>query len=594
MDGSKVKISQQIIEAEIHRRATAFLGQRRLAVDYYRIRRKLAYPLPVGELPHPGIRVPSIPAYPWAIWMLWELEERIGSLGWAAEWFGDEPARRAAAADLSALAHWPEYSEREGLDLASGHAGRFMWTAHTRWPWLERKLKEDLAQACHQLVDEVLPDSNRKYGSYENKGDLLASGNPENLLQNIPVIGTIGAALAALAARHPAASVLHRRAAMLFGAILELRTQGYAEGVGYDGYLLDFVADWLSALPQKERNAFIDHPRFSNYLEESYMLAAPGTAEEVAELGDVEAREMPFHLSAQAKLQSFQPDPVRSWHLARCRPERLRTDALAALRSVADTLRGEAPKAGALDAHYAVVLRSGWEADDLSVAMACSSSPMNHIQCDNGSILVGTAKRWIVSDPGYQQYIPGAEREFTLGPIAHNAPVINNQCQNRKSPRLVSLKSPGPRIHQAVVELAACYPARLRLRSVRRTAWCSGSNLVVVADQIGGTPDSIRYHWHGHRDAAWGFENGWALVQLETSKLWIHSPQAKTDESRLRLLDGSRGQSTLVSEASTTAPAIWWIFALGSVPPAIEIREDGKAIAIGRDAKVPFRVQTCR
>jgi len=590
----KVKISQNKIEAEIRSRADACLKERRLVVDYYRIHRKLAYPLPIQGLPRPEVVVPSIPAYPWAIWLLWTLEERIGCLGWAAEWFGDDLARQAVVADLSALASWPEYAEQGSLGLASAHAGRLMWMACAHWPWLGNELRGRLAQACHRLVDEVLSDSNRNHGAFGNAEELLAAGHPEILLHNIPVIGTMGAALAARAAGHPAAPMLSQRAATVFGAILELRGQGHVEGVGYDGYLLDFVANWLSILPSAECNAFINHPGFAGYLEESYMLAAPGTAEEVAALSDVEPREMPFHLSAQAKLLALQSNSVRSWHLARCRPEWLRADALAALRSVADALQGEAPPAGALDAHYAVALRSGWEEEDLAVAMACSSSPMNHIQCDNGSILVGTRKRWIIADPGYQQYVQGAGREFTLGPVAHNAPVVDGQCQSRKLPKLLSLESHGARLHQATVELAACYPSRLQLQSVRRTLWCSGSNLVVVADQVAAGSNSLRYHWHGHRDAAWNIDGDWAFVQLAGSNLWIHSPQ--TQAAHLRLIDGSRGELTLVSEADVEAPVVWWVFALGAEPPAIKTRPDGKAIAVASQGfslpgGFPFSVQ---
>ena len=50
---------------------------------------------------------------------------------------------------------------------------------------------------------------------------------------------------------------------------------------------------------------------------------------------------------------------------------------------------------------------------------------MGHLQCDTGSLVVGTRGRWVVSDPGYQQYMQKQERVFTLGVSSHNAPVIN-------------------------------------------------------------------------------------------------------------------------------------------------------------------------
>ncbi|MCX6624629.1 MAG: hypothetical protein NTY38_26925, partial [Acidobacteria bacterium] len=95
-------LSQTAVEDEIHRRADWHRSQHHLAVDYYRIRRKLAYPLPARSLAIPNMPVPSIEDYPWAIWMLWALEERIYSLAWAAEWKQDEQLASLASRDLLA------------------------------------------------------------------------------------------------------------------------------------------------------------------------------------------------------------------------------------------------------------------------------------------------------------------------------------------------------------------------------------------------------------------------------------------------------------------------------------------------------------
>src|ERR1017187_3662404 len=121
------------VEAEIRQRARAYMGQRYLLVDYYRIRRKLAFPLPVKDLSVRQVPVPSDSAYPWATWMTWELEERVNALGYAAEWFGDAGAARAAARDLEALAAWPAYRQYNQPDLSSGHSGRILWTAFRKW-----------------------------------------------------------------------------------------------------------------------------------------------------------------------------------------------------------------------------------------------------------------------------------------------------------------------------------------------------------------------------------------------------------------------------------------------------------------------------
>ena len=137
-------LSRESIEAEIRPRAEGWLGQRYLVVDYYRIRRQLAYQIPVESLSVPSVPVPTISDYPWATWMMWALEERVNSLGWAAEWTGDTEFARSAARDLEALSTWPKYCQYKQPDLSSGHAGRLLWTAFTKWRWPDAALRQKM------------------------------------------------------------------------------------------------------------------------------------------------------------------------------------------------------------------------------------------------------------------------------------------------------------------------------------------------------------------------------------------------------------------------------------------------------------------
>lgn len=567
------------VEADIRRRTRWQLEQTWLVVDYYRIGRKIAYPLPLSNLVIPEVRVPSIPAYPWATWLLWTLEERIDCLGWAAEWFGDEQARRAAAADLAALARWPKYRQSTRPGLSSAHAGRILWTASTRWRWLDEDLRRNVREACVRHAEAVLPATDGIYDSVRTKEDVLRRDAPHALLHNIPLIGTVGAALTATAVGHRAEAVLNARVHALFGAVLDLRAKGHSEGVAYDGYVLDFVADWLATLPEPERSAVLDHPNLNHYLEQSYMLGAPGAVEQVAELSDVEPLQMPFHLSAQAKLLPFQRQPIRSWLIGGCPLDVLRTDALAALRESGDKLSGQAPPAGALDAHYAAVLRSGWKAEDLAVAVSCSNSPMSHIQADSGTLVIGTRGNWLVADPGYQQYVRGEEREFTVGATAHNAPLINNHGPSQKRPRRIVLEDVSPNVHRVAIDLTACYPAGASLKTLVRHVWLSGKNLVAVADQMEAakSPQAI-YHWHAPQAAAWWFDAGWALIALRDAKLWVTCSQARLSGADLQRLPGSRGQLSLVSKIDGAGPVVWWVFALAADRPTLQADEEGRQI----------------
>ncbi|MGA2032765.1 MAG: heparinase II/III family protein [Thermoguttaceae bacterium] len=569
------------VEAELRRRATQHLGQRRLVVDYYRIGRKLAYPLPVPGLCVPEVAVPGLADYPWTIWMLWALEERILSLGWAAEWFHDPLAARAAGADLEALAHWPEYRQYPKPDLSSAHAGRILFNAATRWHWPDESLRRSLCEACRRHTESVLGASDKFFGAVEDKNDILRRQSPHELLANIPVIGTIGAALTAAVAGHPAAARLSARVRSLFAATLDLRARGFTEAVAYDGYVLDFIADWLGTLGAGDRAPIVEHPRFDEYLEESYMLGAPGAAGNLAELSDVEPREMPFHLSAQAKLLALRPHPLRSWLLGRSPLELSRTDALAALRRAEAVPAAAAPRPGALEAHYAAVLRSGWEAEDLAVAVSRSTSPMEHLQRDSGTLVLGTRGQWFIADPGYQQYAPGDERDFTFGPTAHNAPLVNGQAVAEKRPRRLRLEEVGPGLWRLGVDLTACYPPAAALQRCVRHVWLSGRDLVVVADQVEARrPPQLKYHWHGNRAAAWWFEEGWAMLLVEGTPLWFTAAHLRLSGTHLHRLPGSRGQLTLVAAIESAPSVAWWAFAVGPVRPVMSLSADGRELIV--------------
>ena len=577
------------LEGELRRRAAEQLRQRRLIVDYYRIRMKLAYPLPVPNLSLPDVQVPTVRNYPWATWMLWALEERLLSLGWVAEWLADASARAAAAVELEALARWPAYRQYPPPDLSSAHAARVLATALVSWTWPDAALRDSLKQGCTRLVESVLGPSDKLFSTIHTADDVLRSKTPHAFLHNIPLIGTIGAALTAHAAGHAAHGLLSQRVKALLQANLELRQQGYCEGVGYDGYVLDFAADWLHTLPEAERAPLLDHPQMQRLLEQSYLLSAPGAMEEVAELSDVEPREMPFHLSAQAKLLRLRPSPDRTWFLERCRLDWLRADALAALRQFSGPRRRKEPAAGARDAHYALALRSGWRSDDVAVAASCTDSPMGHLQADGGTLVIGSAGKWLIADPGYQQYMKGDEREFTIGPTAHNTPLLGGCAISLKRPRRLALETLADGVQHAAIDLTACYASAAGVKSVVRHVWLAGKNLVVVADCVATSASlPVKYHWHAHPAAAWRFDGPWAVLQVTGTDLCFSSPQMPLSGAGLQRLPGSRGQLTLVAARESAAPTTWWAFFLGAKAPALKISADGHQLTVlGQTFRAP-------
>jgi hypothetical protein len=578
------RITRQAIEAEMNSRARRQLSRDWLVVDYYRIGRKLAFPLALKQIEIPKLEVPGIPDYPWEIWLSWELEERLNCLGWQAEWSKDPEATQAVIKELEALAQWPEFTPNRRLDLCLGHTSRVMVQACTRWHFVPPEVIITLRKGLERLVDQALPWAENRYGSLPTLENLPRNPEASREVHNIPFIGLIGTALAAGVVRPQVAPRLNGMVERLLELLMTLRKNGYSEGVGYDGYLLDFLACWFETLPTKQKEQLLHRYDYSGFLEESLNLAAPGDLVQVAEIADVEPVQMPFHLSAQARLQQLQPDLRRAWYLNHCPIRNWRADGLAALHGLLpDRLRQmEPPPAGVLDARYAQVLRSGWKISDLAVAIASSNSPAGHIHNDYGSITIGTAGRWLLADPGYQQYMPGLEREFTLGPTAHNTPVLNGLAQSEKAGRILEAKQIDQDTFRLQIDLAKCYPRELELRKLIRTVWLWGNRAVVVADQLEGS--AIRqagYSWHGHPAAAWRVEGNRALLYCEPAALWISSPSFAMSDNSLDRLPGSRGQMSLQIQGPTR-PIVWWVFSRGEKPPDLELISKGLMLVVNQ------------
>ncbi|HUU26521.1 MAG TPA: heparinase II/III family protein [archaeon] len=567
-------------ERVIQKRASLYAPQKFLVVDYYRIYRKLAYPLPVRRIDHPPITVESISPYPWEIWMTWDLEERINSLGWAGEWFGDPQYRSLVQTDLKALAGWPSYNVWESPHLSIGHAVRIMAGAYRSWSWLDPELKKDIERACARVVDNHADWFKRTRMNLTSVDQIMNSPDRGSLTHNIPVIANLALCMAARLSGHPLREALERHSLALILAELELRKNGTTEGVSYDGYILDFVADWLEEADPESRSAVLDRPELDEMLNQSVILAVPGDILQFAPFNDVEPREMPFHASAHAKFARLRWNPRSAWYLDRFPADCFRSDALAELHGLEMQGAPEPPVPGALEGLYSLVLRSGWETEDLAVAISASNSLSGHIQKDNGSLVIGTRGFWLIDDPGYQQYVQGEEREFTLGPTAHNYPVVNWQTQKVSEVKRLACSDMGHSLLYAALDITGGYDPSLSLTRVTRQVWMSNKNLVVVADRvIGPGVRNIGYCWHAHPKAALWVEDGACLIHLDSADLWVQCPGRPLNGSEIKRLPGTRGQVSIHTVLETGKDScIWWIFNLSDSPARYTVGDNGIAL----------------
>src|ERR1051326_7012092 len=289
------QMERALIATELRRRADKYLRQSHLVVDYYRVRRRVAYRLPLRRLVLPRLAIPGLPDYPWATWLSWEIEERINALGWTGHLFSDRASRTATKLDLYSLSRWPTYRQLEKPDLCQAHFARTLALGERQWPWLEDKIRCAIGKALRRMVDGGLPTIREGVGRFRDAGEILAQPNAQWLVGNVRVIYAIGMALAANAASHPAANELHRCVENVLEALFQLRRNGFSEAVAYDGYILYFLMSWIEGLPSESMREILRRPDIARFVCESFMVSTPGDVMAVAELNDVEPKQMAFH-----------------------------------------------------------------------------------------------------------------------------------------------------------------------------------------------------------------------------------------------------------------------------------------------------------
>ncbi|WP_313893752.1 heparinase II/III family protein [Psychrobacillus sp.] len=76
-------------------------------------------------------------------------------------------------------------------------------------------------------------------------------------------------------------------------------------------------------------------------------------------------------------------------------------------------------------------LRSGWKENDHLLAFNASQSAKNHNHFDQNNFILHVAGEWLITNPGYQDYVEGPRREFTIGTIGHNSMLINEVGQSQ-------------------------------------------------------------------------------------------------------------------------------------------------------------------
>src|SRR5699024_4402242 len=254
----------------------------------------------------------------------------------------------------------------------------------------------------------------------------------------------------------------------------------------YNGYLFDAVTQWME-LDRAAGGDLVERWQdpLTALCPEWMHSTVPGRADLAVPLGDVES-EMTMWLSCVTRLCEWYGVAGTSgagWLLRRCAPPRLPADAL--LRCLAGAVDADPgpPATGPQELPTAVAVRDGWELDDPAVVVGLARVPVGHLHHDAGQVVLAWRGACWVTDPGYQQYRRGPEREYSIGPAAHNAPVVDGQAQTQRDCQLLGTDP-------VVVDLSPAYAGLPDGAVVRRTVALTDDRLV-VDDEVTGAGQQV-------------------------------------------------------------------------------------------------------
>ena len=561
------------------RQRVALEKQRReFDVDYYRIGYTLSFPLPLSMRPKPQELPGGIlkSTYPWMIWLSWDLEERWRLLDLARRQFGDREAGALLQRELAALSTWDRFCENDGaIGLATAHIAASLSLALEDTSKWDPELLKQTRNAAEALLDrDAWPWFQKQWPERPLTPDRIG---------NIPVITLVRSAQLARVVSSPHEQAFETRACEVLHAWgrFRLGSQHHTEGAAYDGYLLDSVTEWLAGLSDRDELLQECRLAFRSQADQWMNLTLPGRPDLQAALGDVEP-EMTFWASVLMRLADWYQWSDSQWLLRRFPVQRMRAACLAAALDQKPTgsARLEAPRSGPRELPNALTLRTGWEEQDLLTVVGLSRSAMGRLHADGGHLILGWGGRFWITDPGYQQYRPGEERDYTLGTQAHNPPVIGGVAQTERTGQLERLEIDLHGWQHAAVDLSHCYRGLPAGASVRRDVWLvnEGGRAVVVRDTFDslGTNVEVKTSWQVGAHLAWAFRTGWARLSDGQRALWVGTDPGELDASLLTRHPGTRGGLTLTHTARLLEGrgTRWFVFCCdpsgGWQPPTLE------------------------
>ncbi len=540
--------TQADLKQTIRQRCAVQKTRREIHIQYYRIGHTLAFPLPVdrrytsADLP---AGITGMEHYPWLIWLCWELEERWRIFHAAWRQFGDNEAGALLQSELAALAKWDRFHETHNeVGLVTAHlASVLALSLIDENGWDRNHLENTQATADALLNRDVTPWFAKQWPV----GEPLTPRR----IHNIPVLALTRSAQLARVRQHTLADALDSQSSAVLHTWARFRTgpEHHTEGTAYDGYFMDAMTGWLSDLPQRELLLAETKNAFRSLADQWMQLTLPGRLDLHAPISDTEQK-MPFWTNALHRLAAWYGWPDVAALLSRVPTNRLPAAIIVESLTSTDVakLTLPAPSSQFIEHPHALTLRSGWNSADHLAVIGASRSPLHHLHHDGGHLIIGWQARFWITDPGYQQYRGGEERDYSIGTTAHNGPVINGIAQSLNAAKIIATNDP----RRTRLDLSACYEGLPSDATVHRTISVAdhATPLVLVCDQFTGFEANAKIvtHWLGGAHFAWAFVDGWARLSDGRHAIWIGTLESDIAPQQLIRHDGTRGPLTLRCE----------------------------------------------
>jgi hypothetical protein len=177
-------------------------------------------------------------------------------------------------------------------------------------------------------------------------------------------------------------------------------------------------------------NVLTTHSYIRDYLPEQFLLfMAPGKDNSFPNLSDSFLKlDLSYVMSMLASINSH---PAAMWYTQTF--EKSKPTALLNVKNIPKAVEPEiyyaASKSRVFWATGWAALRSGWTEQDHLLCFTSSASDQGHNHKDQNNFVLNVGGEWLLTNPGYQDYVPGPKADYTVGTVGHNSLLINGSGQ---------------------------------------------------------------------------------------------------------------------------------------------------------------------